>query len=200
MKALQGEFGAAQDHLGARQVEIPLPRRAWERLLRFSKSSDERMNQQVPVGAWTRTRLRNMGANDRVRRESGTRLQVGRRIVAFPEWMREFFIRLFTHQGDVVLDPFLGSGTTFRVARALGRQAVGIDRDCLDRFLESMQDEALAEPLRNLCSSRCSGGRASRLPSEDTSPIDTNPRPRTELGGGCLEGPLEEPLRSAKIN
>ena len=152
-------------------------RDAWERLLHFSKSADVKMNQQdvrVPVGDWTRTRLRKLSANDRERRESGTRSQVGRRIsawsgrklvfpsnvlhrppvchntghsAAFPEWMPEFFIRLFTDQDDVVLDPFLGSGTTFRVAQALGRHAVGIDsdRDCLDRFLESMQDELLTE-------------------------------------------------------
>jgi DNA modification methylase len=36
---------------------------------------------------------------------------------AFPEWLPEFFIKLFTVPGDVVLDPFVGSGTSAVVAR-----------------------------------------------------------------------------------
>ena len=46
---------------------------------------------------------------------------------AFPEWLPEFFILLFTDEGDVVLDPFSGSGTTYRVAERLKRVPVGID-------------------------------------------------------------------------
>ena len=46
---------------------------------------------------------------------------------AFPEWLPEWFIKLFTDPGDVVLDPFLGSGTTYRVAQRMGRVPVGIE-------------------------------------------------------------------------
>jgi DNA modification methylase len=45
----------------------------------------------------------------------------------FPYWLPEWFIKLFTDPGDVVLDPFLGSGTTAVAARNLGRWYVGID-------------------------------------------------------------------------
>ena len=34
-----------------------------------------------------------------------------------------------THPGDVVLDPFFGSGTTGAVAKMLGRDFIGIERD-----------------------------------------------------------------------
>ncbi len=36
-------------------------------------------------------------------------------------------IELFSHQGELVLDPFLGSGTTLLAARDAGRNAVGFD-------------------------------------------------------------------------
>ena len=39
----------------------------------------------------------------------------------------EFFINLFTVEGDTVLDPFLGSGTSGLVARRLGRNFIGIE-------------------------------------------------------------------------
>ncbi len=42
----------------------------------------------------------------------------------FPEELPRRLIRMFTFQGDTVLDPFLGSGTTTKVALELGRNAV----------------------------------------------------------------------------
>lgn len=44
-----------------------------------------------------------------------------------PEYLLERIILASTHFGDVVLDPFLGSGTTAVVAKRLGRRYVGID-------------------------------------------------------------------------
>jgi DNA modification methylase len=46
----------------------------------------------------------------------------------FPEGIPEFFIELFTVEGDLVLDPFLGSGTSGAVARRLKRKFIGIEQ------------------------------------------------------------------------
>jgi DNA modification methylase len=45
----------------------------------------------------------------------------------FPVALAKKVIRLFTHKGNVVLDPFCGSGTTLVACRDLARHGVGID-------------------------------------------------------------------------
>ena len=45
----------------------------------------------------------------------------------FPDELPKRLIRLYSFHGDTVLDPFVGSGTTVRVAESLGRNGVGYD-------------------------------------------------------------------------
>jgi DNA modification methylase len=45
----------------------------------------------------------------------------------FPEELPKRLIKMFTFVGDVVLDPFLGSGTTIKVALSLERNSVGYE-------------------------------------------------------------------------
>ena len=47
----------------------------------------------------------------------------------FPVELPERFIRLYTYEGDVVLDPFIGSGTTAVAAIRNDRRFVGYDTD-----------------------------------------------------------------------
>jgi ParB/RepB/Spo0J family partition protein len=47
----------------------------------------------------------------------------------FPDELARRIIKMYSYVGETVLDPFLGSGTTIKVARELGRQGIGYERD-----------------------------------------------------------------------
>ena len=108
----------------------------------------------VPIGDWAKSRLTSLGANDLVRVESKVQSGFGKNVsnwldrqlvypsnvlhlptecsnrghpATFPRALASWFIRLFTQPGDLVLDPFLGSGTTALACTELGRHFVGIE-------------------------------------------------------------------------
>ncbi len=55
----------------------------------------------------------------------GSKLEKG--IAAFPDELPYRLIKLFSYVGETVLDPFLGSGTTMKVANQLNRNSIGIE-------------------------------------------------------------------------
>ena len=108
----------------------------------------------VPMGDWAKTRLKKLSDTDKIRDESKVGSGFGKNIsnwidremayptnvlhlatecnnknhsAAFPEGLPEWFIKLFTKEGDTVLDPFTGSGTTNIVASRMKRHSIGIE-------------------------------------------------------------------------
>lgn len=144
-------------------------RDAWERLLQFNKSKKFAMYQEevmVPMGDWAKSRLKNLSETDKCRDNSKVGSGFGKNIsnwigrdkayptnvlhlatecnnkkhsAAFPEELPQWFIKLFTQEGDTVLDPFAGSGTTLFVAERMGRNAIGVE--LMDEYYQMIKEQ-----------------------------------------------------------
>jgi site-specific DNA-methyltransferase (adenine-specific) len=68
-----------------------------------------------------------------------------------PSQLLERIVRLSSNEGDIVLDPFCGCGTTISAAQKLGRQWLGIDITHLSISLQKyrLRDEFDLEPGRD---------------------------------------------------
>ena len=49
------------------------------------------------------------------------------KIAAFPEELPRRLIKMYSYVSEIVLDPFLGSGTSMIAANKLNRSSIGID-------------------------------------------------------------------------
>jgi len=150
-------------------------RDSWERLLQFNKDKNFNMYQEevmVPMGDWSKVRLRNLSETDRTRDISKVGSGFGKNVsnwinrdkvyptnvlhmatecnnknhsATFPEALPEWFIKLFTKQGDTILDPFMGSGTTIFVAQRMRRNSIGIDT--LPEYVEMVKNKTQSVQL-----------------------------------------------------
>ena len=132
-------------------------RDAWERLLQFNKEKKFKMYQEevmVPIGDWAKDRLKNLNETDKIRDNARNGSGFGKNVsnwlnrekvyptnvlhlatecnnkdhsAVFPKELPEWFIKLFTKEGDIILDPFMGSGTTNIAAQKMKRNSIGIE-------------------------------------------------------------------------
>lgn len=77
------------------------------------------------------------------------------RSASFPFELAERLVRMFSLYGDLVLDPFLGAGTTVLAAMACGRSSVGVEIDpevggAIGRRVEGLLPEARRRAVERL--------------------------------------------------
>lgn len=80
---------------------------------------------------------------DRVNNMTKGKLGISEHPCIFPTPMIERIIKMSTNEGDIVLDPFLGSGTTLIAAQKLNRIGLGIELD--EKFNEIIDKRILNE-------------------------------------------------------
>lgn len=151
-------FGQHQDskfisgHAALAYLAKDSKRRVWnpdailESSLRASKYNDKRTQQtatpgqRVPLDVWgfDEKYFGRVQGNNQERRPLHPN-QV-------PEAVIRRILLATTNPGDLVLDPFLGSGTTCTVARALGRRSLGIDIS--ENYIRSAVERIKQGPIR----------------------------------------------------
>ncbi len=65
----------------------------------------------------------------------------------FPEKLANRFIQMYSKEGDLVLDPFLGTGTTLEACRNTNRQGIGIELN--ERFIQHAKEVCEQSTLGN---------------------------------------------------
>lgn len=94
-----------------------------------------------PTDVWFFHRINNMTKN---------KLGIDHPCV-YPEDMIMRIVKMSSNPGDLILDPFVGSGTTMRVARMLNRNSIGIE---INPKYEKLVRKRV-EPEQTTLSSRC---------------------------------------------
>ena len=113
----------------------------WEKILWFVKDIDNYVfnleDIRIPYITKNDKRLNpNGGRNptdvwyfDRVNNMTKNKLNIADIPTMYPKPMIERIIKMSSKKGDIILDPFVGSGTTLIVAETLNRKGIGIDID-----------------------------------------------------------------------
>lgn len=86
----------------------------------------------------------------------------------FPVELPEQLIRLYTYEDDLVVDPFMGSGSTLVAASRLNRRVIGYDLDA--DYVELARERLRASEQDAVTSTATVEGSNSTVPVDDSAP------------------------------
>ena len=92
---------------------------------------------------------------------SEARRIAGNHVAVYPERLVSYFIQGATDEGDTILDPFMGTGTTAVVANALGRRYIGFDIN--EEYVRFANERVASGPYLAELQSKMSEGRGPSL-------------------------------------
>ena len=171
-------------------------RDSWERCLQFNKNKKFNMYQEevmIPIGKWAKNRLAKLSDKDKIRDNSAVGSGFGKNVsnwkgremvypsnvlhmatecanknhsAVFPVTLPEWFIKLFTKEGDFVLDPFAGSGTTAVATKNLNRKYLMID--IIEDYKKEAEKRLTNEKNQFKSSNKLRGKQYTKLPPEQT--------------------------------
>jgi len=107
-----------------------------------AKGSEERQNQKGVNSRPPEYKIYDGMRNKRDVWSINTKPYSGAHFAVFPQELVEPMILAGSKVGDIILDPFFGSGTTGQVAQNLGRKWIGCE---LNKDYESLQNERLKQ-------------------------------------------------------
>lgn len=185
-------------------------RDGWERCLHFTRQKKFAMYQEavmVPMGDWKDARLKNLSETDKRRDNSKVGSGFGKNIsnwlgrdmaypdnvlhmatecnnkghsATFPVDLPAWFIKLFTQPGDVVLDPFMGSGTAAIAAIENKRNFIGIELQpeyvqlAQERLQEATQQVKKPKELKKTSTTTTDNSTQLTFFSQDESELHNN--------------------------
>jgi site-specific DNA-methyltransferase (adenine-specific) len=167
-------------------------RDSWERCLHFTLQKKFKMRQDqvmIPIGKWARGRLKNLSETDKVRDNSKVGSGFGKNVsnwlnrslvyptnvlhlstecanrkhsATFPIGLPSWFIKLFTDEKDLVLDPFMGVATTALACLSLNRHYTGVELSPEYHKLSESYIKTAQEKMENKRDRRGNGHRRVR--------------------------------------
>lgn len=124
-------FGVWVKPNGAPQFSGDRPAQGWEAVAIMHGTRDApRWNSGGDRAVWTVNRARDPGNPN----------TTAKPLALVKQWIEQF-----TDRDDLILDPYMGSGTTLRAAKDLGRRAIGIEikREQCEYAAERLRQEVL---------------------------------------------------------
>jgi site-specific DNA-methyltransferase (adenine-specific) len=104
------------------------PRSGWSFANRPTRPSDAAVTEAGQLGKSRYFLIGRANTSDRVRSVTGATIDNAHATVK-PTRLMEWLVELVSTPGQVVLDPFAGSGSTGLACHSLGRRFVGVERD-----------------------------------------------------------------------
>ncbi len=92
-----------------------------------------------PRAIWDTTGIKNKGGSSALQKHTA----------AYPDILVLWLMTVYTDEGDTIIEPFAGSGTTLLIARKFGRKSIGFElsEEYFDRAVKNLSQQTMEQFL-----------------------------------------------------